>query len=79
MFLADPLSRAYFRSFTQDEADFETINMMNYLPISEKRLLQILCEMEKDESLQVLKTVIIQGWLKTRMLCYQSSHHVSTC
>ena len=62
MFLADTLSRAYLPSCTQVESEFETINMMNYLPISEARLLQIQRETEKDESLQALKAVIQQGW-----------------
>ena len=62
MFLADTLCRAYLPSCTQAESEFETINMMNYLPISEARLLQIQRETEKDESLQALKAVIQQGW-----------------
>ena len=62
MFLADTLSRAYLPSCTQVESEFETINMTNYLPISEARLLQIQRETEKDESLQALKAVIQQGW-----------------
>ena len=62
MFLADTLSRAYLPSCTQVEAEFEAINMVNYLPISEARLLQIQRETEKDESLQALKAVIQQGW-----------------
>ena len=52
MFLADTLSGAYLPPCTQVESEFETINMMNYLPISEARLLQIQSETEKDESLQ---------------------------
>ena len=62
MFLADTLSRAYLPSGVQIESEFETINMMNYLPISEGRLLQIQRETEQDESLQVLKAVIQHGW-----------------
>ena len=62
VFLADTLSRAYLPSCTQVESEFETINMIKYLPISEARLLQIQRETEKDESLQALKAVIQQGW-----------------
>ena len=62
MFLADTLSRAHLPSCAQVESEFETINMMNYLPISEARLLQIQRETENDESLQALKAVIQQGW-----------------
>ena len=62
MFLADTLSRAYLPSSKQDETEFETINMINSLPISEARLLQIQRATEMDESLQILKAVIQQGW-----------------
>ena len=62
MFLADTLFRAYLPSGTQIESEFETINMMNYLPISEARLQQIQRETEQDALLQVLKTVIQHGW-----------------
>ena len=66
MFLADTLSRAYLPSGAQIESEFETINMMNYLPISEARLLQIQRETEQDESLQVLKAVIQHGWSENK-------------
>ena len=62
MFLADTLSKAYLPSCTQVESEFEAINMMKYLPISEARLLRIQRETEKDESLQALKAVIQQVW-----------------
>ena len=62
MFLADTLFRAYLPSDAQIESEFETINMMNYLPISEARLQQIQRETEQDALLQVLKTVIQHGW-----------------
>ena len=62
MFLADTLSRAYLPSGAQIESEFETINMMNYLPISEASLLQIQRETDQDESLQVLKAVNQHGW-----------------
>ena len=57
------LRRSFIHSLcTQVESEFETINMMNYLPIPEARLLQIQRETEKEESLQALKAVIQQGW-----------------
>ena len=62
MFLADTLSRAYLPSDAQIESEFETINIINYLPISEARLLQIQWETEQDESVQVLKAMIQHGW-----------------
>ena len=58
MFLADTTSRAYIPSRVQVESEFETINVMNYPPISQARLLQIHRETEKDESLQTLMAVI---------------------
>ena len=61
MFLVDSLSRAHLSSGAQIESEIETINMMNSLPISEARLLQIQRETEQDESLQVLKAVFQHG------------------
>ena len=58
MFLADTLSRAYFPSHVQVGSEFKIINVANYLPISQARLLQIQRETEKDESLETLKAVI---------------------
>ena len=62
MYLADTLSRAYLPSRVQGESEFETINVANYLPIPQARLLQIQRETEKDESLRTLKAIIQQGW-----------------
>ena len=62
MFLADTLSRAFLPAGKQDENEFETINMMKYLPVSEGRLLLIEQDTKADESLHVLKAVIQKGW-----------------
>ena len=62
MFLADTFSRASLPAGKQDESEFETINMMKYLPVSKERLLLIQQDTEADESLQVLKAVIHKGW-----------------
>ena len=62
LFLADTLSRAFLPAGKQDQSEFETINMMKYLPVSEERLLLIQQDTEADESLQVLKAVIQKGW-----------------
>ena len=62
MFLAETLSRAFLPAGEQDESEFETINMIKYLLVSEERLLQIQRDTEADESLQVLKVVIQKGW-----------------
>ena len=78
MFLVDTLSRAYLPSRVQFQSEFETINVTNYLPISQARLLQIQHETEKDESLQTLKAVIQQGGLMTRVPCHLLSLCIST-
>ena len=61
-FLPDTLLRAFLPAAKQDENEFETINMMKFLPVSEERLLLIQQDTEADESLQVLKAVIQKGW-----------------
>jgi len=61
MFLVDSLSSAYLSSGAQIESEIETINMMNSLPISEARPLQIQRETEQDESLRVPKPVFQHG------------------
>ena len=58
MFLADALSRASLSAVDQDESEFETINMIKYLPISDERLQQIQRDTAADESLQVLKAMV---------------------
>ena len=62
MFLTDTLFGAYLPSGAQIESEFETINVMNYLPISEARLQQIQRETAQHTLLQVLKAVIQHGW-----------------
>ena len=62
MFLEGILSRAFLPAAEQDESEFETINMIKYLAVSEERLLQIQRDTEADKSLQVLKVVIQKGW-----------------
>ena len=66
MFLADTLFRTYLPSGAQIESEFETNNMMNYLPISETRLQQIQRETEQDALLQVLEVVIQHGWAEDK-------------
>ena len=79
MFLADTLSRAFLPSGVQIESEFETVNMMGYLPISEARLLQIQWETEQGESLHVLKAVIQHGWPENkRTLPLLASPHFDT-
>ena len=64
--LADTLSRAFLPVSDQVESEFENINMIKYLPVSEERLMQIQRDTEADESFQVLKTVIQEGWSENK-------------
>ena len=79
MFLADTLSRAFLPAGKQNENEFETINMMRYLPVSEERLLLIQKDTEADESLQVLKAVIQKGCPEHKVTCPASFPLTSTC
>jgi hypothetical protein len=62
VFLADKLSRASIHGDEKSGPEFEAINMMKYLLISDERLKEIQRETKSDESLQILTTVIRQGW-----------------
>lgn len=55
MLLADALSRAYLEDIAQEgsvEKEIESVNMIQYLPISEERLKVIRGETAKDDTLQ---------------------------
>ena len=62
--VADLLSRSYMNDNTRTtgEAEFTQINMVSFLPISEARLTDIQRESEADETLQLIKPIILQGW-----------------
>ena len=45
----------------QESKEFEQVNMATFLPISDQRLQEIGRETKKDETLQMLKSVILQG------------------
>ena len=64
MHFADTLSRAYLRHTTRSnaEAETETIHMMDDLPISAPSRDIILRTMQEDESLQVVKQYVSDGW-----------------
>ena len=65
MYLADTLSRAVSRATSSVHA-FEEINSVSRLPIRDERLQRIREETETDETLQMLKRIIIQGWPSER-------------
>uniref|UniRef100_A0AAQ4NZT5 Gypsy retrotransposon integrase-like protein 1 n=1 Tax=Gasterosteus aculeatus aculeatus TaxID=481459 RepID=A0AAQ4NZT5_GASAC len=64
MLLADTLSRAYLPESTPVEADLETVNMVQHLPISSDRLHDIRSATEKDTTLQLLIKTMSQRWPK---------------
>ena len=62
MYLADTLSRAYLPSSKNTQRDFEMVNVLKILPVSEEKHDEILRHTSKDEVLQLLKEVILTGW-----------------
>ena len=66
MHLADALSRAHLplkdNINNTKQAIFEKINICSYLPILSERLRQIRRATEDDESLRLLRHVILTGW-----------------
>lgn len=65
MLLADALSRAYLDDTAQEgtvQKEIESVNMIQYLPISEERLKVIRGETAKDDTLQTLIKMIKEGW-----------------
>ena len=62
MHLADMLSRAYLPYNGKEVDDFESVNMVRYLPISDQRLDEIRAESRKDQCLRELSDTILVGW-----------------
>ena len=62
MYLADTLSWVYLPSSKNTQGDFEIINVLKILPVSEEKHDEILGHTSKDEVLQLLKEVILTGW-----------------
>ena len=64
--IADALSRAFLPISSDHKISYSEVNMVNFLPIRDERLEQIKQETERDDTLQVLKKVIIMGWPENR-------------
>lgn len=64
MLLAYTLSRAYIQDSTKGEAEaeFETVNLVDYLPISAERLNTIRAATKTNTKLQILVKMILGGW-----------------
>ena len=63
MFIADTLSRAFLpKGANDDQGEFETINALTYLVMSDERISQIREHTNADPALQQLKKTIQDGW-----------------
>ncbi|XP_030578703.1 uncharacterized protein K02A2.6-like [Archocentrus centrarchus] len=65
--LADTLSRAYPLEDVPVEAELETVNMVQHLPISADRLQEIKTATEQDKTLQLLINTMTWGWPKNKL------------
>ncbi|XP_064107989.1 uncharacterized protein K02A2.6-like [Macrobrachium nipponense] len=61
MYVADALSRSYLPLDNYKESE-EQVNMLDYLPVRKERLDEIKYETDQDETLQILKSLILKGW-----------------
>ncbi|XP_014678323.1 PREDICTED: uncharacterized protein LOC106818112 [Priapulus caudatus] len=68
MHVADMLSRSYLPKST-GMSDIEQVCMVDYLPIRTERLEQLKLETERDETLQLLRLVILKGWPEEKHQC----------
>ena len=67
MFLADTLSRAYLPQTCEDtQEEFEVINALTYLVMSDERIQATRQHTNCDPALQQLKQTILQGWPKDK-------------
>ena len=67
MFTSDMLSRAYLPLELNGQTEFERVNMVKFLPIREERLNQIREATQQDETMQLLKDVILHGWPESKV------------
>ncbi|XP_028419155.1 uncharacterized protein K02A2.6-like [Dendronephthya gigantea] len=63
MYIADMLSRAFLPTTEHPSGvEFECVNMASFLPISSEKMRDIQAATDEDESLQLLKKTIMEGW-----------------
>ena len=68
MFLADTLSRAYIHGVNQEWVDDEDdVKEAEYIPVTERRLLELRSATKEDRSMQQLQQVIVEGWLEDKI------------
>ena len=81
MHLADMMSRSFLPINSKGgQEEFEAVNAVKFLPMREERIQEIRHETDKDETLQMLKATILQGWpddkskIPTQLTPYYSIH-----
>ena len=76
MYLADALSRAYlpYNGSQKIAEEFESVNMVEDIPMKPATLQEIRDHTEQDEVLQELMKVIRTGWLETK---HEVFHHLT--
>lgn len=62
MYLADTLSRAFLPTTENSQGEFERVNAVQLLPMTDERLEELRSSTRDDEVLQKLKEVIQNGW-----------------
>ena len=63
MFLADTLSRAYIPGVNQEWVDDEDdVKEAEYIPVTERRLLELRSATKEDRSILQLQQVTVEGW-----------------
>ena len=68
MFLADTLSRAYIHGVNQECVDDEDdVKEAEYIPVTDRRLLELRSSTKEDRSMQQLQQVIVEGWPEDKM------------
>ena len=66
MYLADTLSREFLPTTLNTQGEFECVNAVKLLPMTEERLEEMRASTHDDEALQQLKEVIHTGWLEEK-------------
>ena len=76
MLLADTLSRAHLPQTGKGaQEEFEIINALTYLVMSDERIEVIRQHTDSDPAIQQLKQTILQGWPKVKSHYHLLSHH----
>ena len=62
LFVADTLSRAPLQE-QASKLDYKfDVNVLTYLPVSDDKITTIKTETQKDQELQTVKQIVLNGW-----------------